>query len=81
MTYTRDEIKAAANSWADRNHNEATKAATMIRQLLVENDGLRSAAEALGALPDGYCFCSKDRSGTDAKEHEPECAELRVALK
>ncbi len=41
---------------------------------------LRAAAEALGALPEGYCFCSKDRTGDDRKKHEPECAELRTIL-
>ena len=41
---------------------------------------LRSATEALGAMPEGYCFCSKDRIGDDSKIHEPECAELREAL-
>jgi len=41
---------------------------------------LRSAAEALGAMPEGYCFCSENRIGDDSKKHEPECAELRAAL-
>ena len=42
---------------------------------------LRAAAQALGAMPEGYCFCSKDRIGDDSKTHEPECADLRIALK
>lgn len=41
---------------------------------------LREAIEALGAMPEGYCFCSKDRIGDDSKVHEPECADLRAAL-
>jgi len=41
---------------------------------------LQLAAESLGAMPEGYCFCSKDRIGDDSKTHEPECAELRAAL-
>ena len=41
---------------------------------------LQLAAESLGAMPEGYCFCSKDRIGDDSKIHEPECAELRAAL-
>ena len=44
------------------------------------NAKLREAAEALGAMPEGYCFCSKDRIGDDSKNHEPECAELRTIL-
>lgn len=38
------------------------------------------AVQALGAMPEGYCFCSKDRIGDDSKEHEPECADLRALL-
>jgi hypothetical protein len=40
---------------------------------------LLEAAQALGSMPNGYCFCSKDRDG--AKEtHEPECSNLRNAI-
>ena len=46
-----------------------------------ELERLRSVIEALGAMPEGYCFCSKDRIGDDSKTHEPECADLREALK
>jgi len=38
------------------------------------------AVEALGAMPEGYCFCSKDRIGDDSKVHEPECADIRAFL-
>lgn len=41
---------------------------------------VREAIEALGAMPEGYCFCSKDRIGDDSKIHEPECRDLRAAL-
>jgi hypothetical protein len=41
---------------------------------------LIQAVRALGAMPEGYCFCSKDRIGDDSKTHEPECADLRAAL-
>lgn len=43
---------------------------------------LLAAAQALGALPDGFCFCfcSSDRVGDDRKVHQPECAELRAAI-
>ena len=42
--------------------------------------GLVEAARALGAIPEGYCFCSANRVGDDSKIHEPECADLRAAL-
>ena len=41
---------------------------------------LAEAVEALGAMPEGYCFCGKDRIGDDSKTHEPECRDLRAAL-
>lgn len=41
---------------------------------------LVEAIQALGAMPEGYCFCSKDRIGDDSKIHEPECRDLRRAL-
>ena len=41
---------------------------------------LVEAAQALGAMPEGYCFCSANRVGDDRKIHEPECADLRAAL-
>ena len=41
---------------------------------------LTEAAQALGAMPEGYCFCSKDRIGDDSKIHEPECHDLRAVL-
>lgn len=37
--------------------------------------------EASGAMPEGFCCCSKDRIGDDSKTHEPECRDLRAALK
>ena len=41
---------------------------------------LVEAVGALGAMPEGYCFCSAHRIGDDSKVHEPECADLRAAL-
>ena len=41
---------------------------------------LVEAAQALGAMPEGYCFCSANRVGDDRKIHEPECADIRAAL-
>ena len=42
---------------------------------------LRTSIEALGAMPEGYCFCSKDRIGDNSKIHEPECRDLRAVLR
>lgn len=47
--------------------------------LRAENERLREAATALGVMPDGICFCSKNRSGGRGW-HEPECRNLRAAL-
>ena len=44
-------------------------------------NALVSATEALGAMPEGYCFCSENRIGDDSKTHEPECEGLRSALR
>lgn len=41
---------------------------------------LLDAARALGGLPDGYCFCSRDRDGARTEGHEPECRDLRKAI-
>jgi hypothetical protein len=48
--------------------------------LRAQVERLTGAAEALGAMPGGYCFCSRNRIGDDSKTHEPECADLRAAL-
>lgn len=48
--------------------------------LIAAAPSLLAAAEALGAMPEGYCFCSKDRIGDDSKTHEPECRDLRLAI-
>lgn len=47
--------------------------------LAAKNRQLREAIEALGAMPGGYCFCSRDR-GPDKDTHEPECRDIRSAL-
>jgi hypothetical protein len=38
------------------------------------------AVKALGAMPEGYCFCSKDRIGDASKTHEPECRDIRALI-
>lgn len=59
-------------------HTEAAEAELSTLRAQVER--LTGAAEALGAMPGGYCFCSRNRIGDDSKTHEPECADLRAAL-
>lgn len=41
---------------------------------------LVETVEALGAMPEGFCFCSQERVGDDSKEHEVECADVRKTL-
>lgn len=41
---------------------------------------LLEASGGLGALPEGYCFCSNNRIGDDSKVHEQECADMRAAI-
>jgi hypothetical protein len=57
-----------------------TQARVMLRQAWGVWDATREAIEALGAMPEGYCFCSTNRIGDDSKHHEPECRDLRAAL-
>ena len=54
--------------------------ASELATLRAQVERLTGAAEALGAMPGGYCFCSRNRIGDDSKTHEPECADLRAAL-
>jgi len=65
----------------DRVRNDIRACTDLVIAQAAELERLRSAIEALGAMPEGYCFCSKDRIGDDSKTHEPECADLREALK
>lgn len=45
-----------------------------------ERDTLREALGALGAMPGGYCFCSRNRDPGKLR-HEPECHDAREALR
>ncbi len=45
-----------------------------------DKSDMLEAVMGLGAMPEGYCFCSKERIGDDSKVHEPECADLRAAI-
>lgn len=49
-------------------------------RLIAAAPKLLEAAQGLGAMPEGYCFCSQDRVGDDSKVHEPECRDLRAAI-
>ena len=51
-----------------------------ITNLRADKAELLSAIQALGVLPDGYCFCRSNRCGDDSKTHEPECRDLRAAI-
>lgn len=59
---------------------ENSEAVKFMRKQAAEIEALRAAAESIGALPEGYCFCSANRIGDDSKHHEPECAAMREAL-
>lgn len=73
------------NSFAE---DEARRATTRILAAIETTPDPRDAviarmveaAEALGAMPEGYCFCRAHRIGDDSKVHEAECADLRAAL-
>lgn len=63
----------------DRGEKQDTFTA-MASSMDADFEAFRSAVEALGAMPEGYCFCSKDRIGDDSKTHEPECRDIRAML-
>jgi hypothetical protein len=53
-----------------------------LRESAAQLAALREAAEAVGCLPDGYCFCfghTRDARKPEA-EHTGECRQLRAAL-
>lgn len=54
------------------NRNRATAAEARVKVL-------EEALGALGAIGNGYCFCSKDRD-PEKEDHEPECRDARKAL-
>lgn len=49
-------------------------------RLIAAAPDLLKCAMGLGAMPEGYCFCSSSRIGDDSKVHEPECRDLRTAI-
>jgi len=58
-------------SWAEAEANA---------RLIAAAPDLLGAIEGLGAMPEGYCFCSEHRIGDDSKVHQPECRDLRAAI-
>lgn len=70
-----------ANYQLDRVVAMSVSMDTYFEAAITRHEALKSAVEALGALPDGYCFCRANRHGDGTPEsHEPECRELRAAL-
>lgn len=63
-------ISDKVEALADRPASPDTRVTNLIR-----------AVEALGAMPEGFCGCSKNRIGDDSKIHEPECRDVRKSLK
>jgi hypothetical protein len=59
---------------------ELLRASQMLGAVMSRGINLLMAAEALGVMPEGYCFCSRDRIGDDSKTHEPECRDMRAAM-
>lgn len=80
LTESREYALALGRELADRAVKQDAFTA-MATSMDADFQALRSAVEALGAMPEGYCFCSKDRIGDDSKLHEPECADLRAAIR
>lgn len=79
----RDRLDAVTNTLSEMWEGEQTarhSAEAELATLRAQVERLTGAAEALGAMPEGYCFCSRNRIGDDSKTHEPECADLRAAL-
>ena len=79
LTESREYALALERELADRAVKQDAFTA-MASSMDADFQALRSAVEALGAMPEGYCFCSEGRIGDDSKTHEPECADLRAAL-
>ena len=76
-------LQARTMSWVgDGSQSDplCSQAAAEIIRLTARVAELVEYAQALGAMPEGYCFCSENRIGDDSKTHEPECHDLRAAL-
>ena len=75
-----EECLALANSTKNVIASERDLLAAELAAANAREEGLREAVEALGAMPEGYCFCSRDRIGNDSKVHETECQDIRDQL-
>lgn len=78
----------AAKSAAQADYEARIMAALDVQPITVQEAAkvpeiaaLIEAVSALGAMPEGYCFCSENRVGDESKQHEPECRDLRAAIK
>ena len=88
VEYVRADIHAAALAEVERLNRERLLAEAQVERLLPlmtsmdrDFENFVEAVQALGVMPEGYCFCSKDRIGDDSKNHEPECADIRALMK
>ncbi len=79
LTESREYALALERELADRAEKQDAFT-TMASSMDADFQALRSSIEALGAMPEGCCFCSKDRIGDNSKIHEPECRDLRAVL-
>lgn len=81
---TEDDIKRAEELLDDPDAEDCERFASRYGNALLRTaralTGIVAAAQALGAMPEGYCFCSSNRIGDDSKVHEPECRDLRAAI-
>ena len=79
LTESREYGLALVQELKDRAEKQDTFTA-MASSMDADFQAFVSAVEALGAMPEGYCFCSKDRIGNNSKTHEPECRDIRAML-
>jgi len=82
--FREDELQQAESLLAAPDAEDCERFASRYGSSLVaaarEYRELLEAVEGLGALPEGYCFCSSNRIGDDSRTHEPECRDLRAAI-
>lgn len=64
---------------AERAEDVAEAAQRALTDRGAEIERLRDAIGTLGAIGNGYCFCSHDRD-PDKADHQPECRDARQAL-
>lgn len=82
---TDEEIKEAMMSVDIHSLNDDAKAARAIADAATEQaerakaERLGVAIQALGSLPEGYCYCGQDRDPLKSI-HEAECRILREAM-